>query len=41
MKAVVVYESLWGNTEQVAKAIAEGFGPEASAFSTAQVSPAD
>jgi len=40
MKAVVVYESLWGNTEQVAKAIADGFGPEAAAFSTAEVTPA-
>ena len=39
MKAVVVYESLWGNTEDVAKAIAEGFGPEAEALSTAQVTP--
>jgi flavodoxin len=26
MKAVVVYESLWGNTAAVARAIAEGMG---------------
>ena len=26
MKAVVVYESLWGNTAAVARAIAEGIG---------------
>lgn len=34
MKAVVVYESLWGNTAKVAKAIAEGIGPEARALTT-------
>ncbi len=39
MKAVVVYESLWGNTEAVAKAIAEGFGPDATALSTAEATP--
>ena len=26
MKAVVVYESLWGNTAAIARAIAEGIG---------------
>lgn len=36
MKAVVVYESLWGNTAAVARAIAEGFGPQAQAMSTAE-----
>ena len=36
MKAVVVYESLWGNTAAVARAIAEGIGPEARALSTAE-----
>jgi len=36
MKAVVVYESLWGNTAAIARAIAEGTGPEARALSTAQ-----
>lgn len=36
MKAVVVYESLWGNTAAIARAIAEGIGPAARALSTAQ-----
>jgi len=40
MKAIVVYESLWGNTAAVAKAIAEGIGPDARALSTAEASPA-
>lgn len=31
MKAIVVYESLWGNTAAVAKAIAEGIGPDVPA----------
>lgn len=35
MKAVVVYESLWGNTARIARATAEGIGPEARALSTA------
>jgi hypothetical protein len=34
MKAVVVYESLWGNTASIARAIAEGIGPGASAMTT-------
>lgn len=34
MKAVVVYESLWGNTAAIGRAIAEGIGPEALALST-------
>jgi flavorubredoxin len=34
MKAVVVYESLWGNTAAIARAIAEGIGPEAQAVTT-------
>jgi flavodoxin len=34
MKAVVVYESLWGNTAAVARAIAEGIGPDAVAVTT-------
>jgi len=34
MRVVVVYESLWGNTAAVARAIAEGIGPEAKVFST-------
>jgi len=36
MKTVVVYESLWGNTAAVARAIAEGLGPGAKALSTAE-----
>ena len=38
MKVVVVYESLWGNTAAIARAIAEGIGPEARALSTAEAS---
>jgi hypothetical protein len=34
MKAVVVYESMWGNTAAVAKAIADGSGQGTLAFST-------
>ena len=40
MKAIVVYESLWGNTAAIAKAIAEGLGPDARALSTAEASAA-
>ena len=36
MKAIVVYESHWGNTATIARAIAEGIGPEARALSTAE-----
>jgi len=36
MKAVVVYESYWGNTASVARAIAEGLGEGATAMSTAE-----
>ena len=36
MKAIVVYESHWGNTAAIARAIAEGLGPEARALSTAE-----
>lgn len=36
MKAVVVYESLWGNTAAIAHAIAEGFGEDAQALTTDQ-----
>jgi flavorubredoxin len=39
MKAVVVYESLWGNTAAVARAIAEGIGHEAEALTTDQARP--
>jgi len=34
MKAIVVYESYWGNTAAVAQAIAEGLGGGARAFTT-------
>ena len=34
MKAVVVYESLWGNTAAVAQAVAEGIGEGAVALPT-------
>jgi flavodoxin len=36
MKAIVVYESYWGNTASVARAIAEGLGQGARAMSTAE-----
>jgi hypothetical protein len=36
MKAVVVYESLWGNTASIARAISEGLGSGARALNTAQ-----
>ncbi|MFA5056304.1 MAG: flavodoxin [Dehalococcoidia bacterium] len=36
MKAIVVYESMWGNTAAIARAIAEGIGPGARALSTTE-----
>ena len=39
MHAVVVYESFWGNTAAVARAIAEGIGPDATAITTDEASP--
>lgn len=39
MKAIVIYESLWGNTAAVAGAIAEGLGPGARALSTSEATP--
>jgi hypothetical protein len=38
MKTVVVYESLWGNTAAIARAIADGIGPEVRVLSTSQAS---
>jgi flavorubredoxin len=38
MRAVVVYESHWGNTAAIARAIAEGIGPEARALNTDEAS---
>ena len=40
MKAIVVYESVWGNTAAIAHAIAEGMGEGTQAFATDAV-PAD
>ena len=39
MKVIVVYESHWGNTAAVARAIEEGFGPEAQALTTDEAAP--
>ena len=36
MHAIVVYESHWGNTAAIARAIAEGIGTEVRALSTAE-----
>lgn len=36
MKAVVVYESHWGNTEAIARAVAEGIGPGTAVLPTDQ-----
>ncbi len=41
MKAIVVYESLWGNTAAVARAIAEGLGSGARVLSTAEATAAE
>jgi hypothetical protein len=40
MNAVVVYESLWGNTAAIARAIAEGLGPGARALTTDEATDA-
>ena len=40
MNAVVVYESHWGNTAAVARAIAEGIGPGTRALTTDEATPA-
>ena len=39
MKAVVVYESLWGNTAAIARAIAEGIGQGTRAVTTDAAPP--
>jgi hypothetical protein len=41
MDAIVVYESLWGNTAEVARAVAEGLGQGARALRVDQVTTAD
>src|SRR5262245_11821771 len=40
MKAVIVYESLWGNTAAVAHAVADGLGCDARALTTDEATPA-
>jgi flavodoxin len=37
---LVVYESVWGNTAAIARAVADGMGPEVRAYATDEV-PAD
>jgi len=39
MRAVVVYESLWGNTASIARAVAEGLGPGTHAVPTDEATP--
>ena len=39
MKAVVVYESLWGNTKTVARAVADGIGPGTPCLTTDEAGP--
>jgi hypothetical protein len=39
MKAIVVYESHWGNTAAVARAVAEGIGPGARTLTTSEATP--
>jgi flavodoxin I len=41
MKTLVIYDSQYGNTEQVAKAMAEALGKEAKAVKVGQVKAAD
>ncbi len=40
MHAIVVYESHWGNTEAVARAIGAGIGPDAEVLTTDAATPA-
>jgi hypothetical protein len=39
VNAVVVYESIWGNTAAVARAVAEGLGSGTRVLSTAEATP--
>ena len=39
MNAVVVYESYWGNTAQIAQAVARGLGEGATALTTTAATP--
>jgi len=40
VNALIVYESHWGNTAAIARAIAEGIGPGARALPTSEATPA-
>jgi hypothetical protein len=40
VNAVVVYESFWGSTAAVARAVAEGLGPGTPVLSTSEATPA-
>jgi len=40
MKAWIVYDSVWGNTERVARSIGEAVGREARVFPVAEADPA-
>jgi flavodoxin len=39
LNAIVIYESVWGNTAAVARAIAEGLGPDVGVYATDEVPP--
>ena len=39
MNVIVVFESHWGNTASVARAIADGFGPDARVLTTDEATP--
>ena len=41
MKAIVIYDSLYGNTEEIAKAIGKGFGEEAKVVKVGDVKAED
>ena len=40
MNAIVVFESLWGNTAAIARAVADGIGPQAQALHTDEATAA-
>jgi hypothetical protein len=41
MKAFVVFESLWGNTAAIARAVGDGIGPDARCLTTEVIADAD
>ncbi|MFA5308639.1 MAG: flavodoxin family protein [Dehalococcoidales bacterium] len=41
MKALIIYDSLYGNTEKIAKAIGEGLGEEAKVIKVSEAKAAD